>query len=447
MAHANDGQARDVWKRESEMARISEMAQIIRELDHPHIIKPLAWISIGHRDLLMLQWANGGTLREYWLRRSTPQLSESLVVDVLRQLQGLADALCVLHGINLRHGNLKPEKILRIPNSSDLGRLVLAGIGDTAPGPTTTKLTTRLHEPPEISTGVGARSRAADIWSMGCIFLEFLIWMLYGLGELQRFHYRLSSDSSFFETTPDSKGVRTTVHKMVYAWMDAMAEDPECDETTALGNLLQLTRGHMLLVTVPNRITALKLRDELRDILDRRGLVNYSGRSRAGLRPPSATIWDPPSRSFGTHDQLFNDRKLGIGAEDGRKLMAEDFLQSAEQFYAQHIKGLSSARNIRIAILDTGIDKYESFFRTIRRSRRARDDPIKDARSFVGEPEEDTFGHGTNVAALVLKMAPEADLYIAKIAHGQEVDGADQIAKVRNCYYHLPTLASHVDEL
>ena len=165
-----------------------------------------------------------------------------------------------------------------------------------------------------------------------------------------------------------------------------------------------------------------------------RQLSHPSPPATAPQIPPAASP-APSGRdlpSFGSHNQMFDDRKLGIGAEDSRALMAEDFLNSTEQFYAQHIRALPSTRNIRIAILDTGIVKGDSFFRTVRRSRRARDDPIVEAKSFVGEPEEDRFGHGTNVAALILKMAPEADLYIAKIAHEQEVDGADQIAEVRD---------------
>lgn len=46
----------------------------------------------------------------------------------------------------------------------------------------------------------------------------------------------------------------------------------------------------------------------------------------------------------------------------------------------------------------------------------------------------DNHGHGTNVTALVLHVAPEADIYIAKVFSGGEfeVDEADNVAKVRN---------------
>jgi subtilisin family serine protease len=91
---------------------------------------------------------------------------------------------------------------------------------------------------------------------------------------------------------------------------------------------------------------------------------------------------------------------------------------------------LPGNRRVRIAILDTGVDENNRFFRGVRLSRRSRDVPFKAVQSFVGEPKADTFGHGTNVAALILKMAPEADLIIAKISHSQEVDQASQIVEV-----------------
>jgi len=42
----------------------------------------------------------------------------------------------------------------------------------------------------------------------------------------------------------------------------------------------------------------------------------------------------------------------------------------------------------------------------------------------------DSFGHGTNVASLILRIAWEADLYIAKISKGQEEEEPEPIVKV-----------------
>lgn len=44
--------------------------------------------------------------------------------------------------------------------------------------------------------------------------------------------------------------------------------------------------------------------------------------------------------------------------------------------------------------------------------------------------EGDKCGHGTNVAGLILRIYPQADLYIAKIAQGLEENSVEHIVKV-----------------
>lgn len=60
----------------------------------------------------MCEWANGGNLRQFW--SNEPQLSWILVKETIHQLRGIADALKMMHGKNYRHGDIKPENIVRI---------------------------------------------------------------------------------------------------------------------------------------------------------------------------------------------------------------------------------------------------------------------------------------------------------------------------------------------
>jgi hypothetical protein len=47
--------------------------------------------------------------------------------------------------------------------------------------------------------------------------------------------------------------------------------------------------------------------------------------------------------------------------------------------------------------------------------------PIKEKRSFVpGKPIEDACGHGTRVLNLLLRTAPDADYFVAKISDGMD---------------------------
>ncbi|KAJ2981443.1 hypothetical protein NUW58_g6689 [Xylaria curta] len=76
---------------------------------------------------------------------------------------------------------------------------------------------------------------------------------------------------------------------------------------------------------------------------------------------------------------------------------------------------------IRVAILDTGVDVKDIMIKGALGSR------IKDRRSFVGPSPSnriDTYGHGTHVARLLLKMAPAAEIYIAKISEGKNLDNS-----------------------
>ncbi|KAF5723718.1 hypothetical protein FMUND_1537 [Fusarium mundagurra] len=78
---------------------------------------------------------------------------------------------------------------------------------------------------------------------------------------------------------------------------------------------------------------------------------------------------------------------------------------------------------VRIAILDSGLDPKSPFI--IEDQNLARPQ-IQEARSFVHgtEPHEilDEIGHGTHALGLLLKVAPCAEIYVAKIARGETLD-------------------------
>lgn len=97
---------------------------------------------------------------------------------------------------------------------------------------------------------------------------------------------------------------------------------------------------------------------------------------------------------------------------------------------------------VKIAILDTGIDERQVGFSSrrslIRDDREKEDpntngDPVKAIKSFVqGRTATDVNGHGTHIADILLRIAPRADLFIAKISHGLSVETTDQIADVNS---------------
>jgi hypothetical protein len=88
--------------------------------------------------------------------------------------------------------------------------------------------------------------------------------------------------------------------------------------------------------------------------------------------------------------------------------------------FAERLNGKQTPEHIRIAVLDTGVDPTDVMVKAAR-SR------IIDKRSWVGSPEncDDTYGHGTHVARLLLSMAPAAQIFVAKITDNKHVHPAE----------------------
>lgn len=93
---------------------------------------------------------------------------------------------------------------------------------------------------------------------------------------------------------------------------------------------------------------------------------------------------------------------------------------------------------VKIAVLDTGIDMNHGDFKSARvitsydgrpKSGVARGEPaqinrIKEKQNFCGAKDryQDLSGHGTQVAGIILRLAPRAELYIARICSGTVID-------------------------
>lgn len=121
-------QIEEEWQRE---------VQAHKEIDkcrHSNIIRFMAAVTREYERYLVFEWANGGNLREFWVRHN-PHLTRALIRDITLQLRGLAHALEEMHSRNYRHGDLKPENILRVTtpghdNSADkVGTLKICDMG------------------------------------------------------------------------------------------------------------------------------------------------------------------------------------------------------------------------------------------------------------------------------------------------------------------------------
>lgn len=262
-----------------------------RSLGDPHLVTCIAAIERGNERFLLFPWAQDGNLREYWEATSPRFDGKAAITEALVQLKGIATALRQLHYFGLsddwedlspsiqdeysqtgvdrsiRHGDLKPENLLwfleetsgskrRYLKIADMGlakRHVIATQDRSCL--TSTRYGTILYEAPEAQTSVSARSRQYDVWSMGCITLEWIVWILYGNEQLQRFYSHLKGYGNNF--TPyyqlDAQR-RAKVHPAILHWISHIkATHPECQQESAIKDLLQLVEERLLVVPLPVR--------------------------------------------------------------------------------------------------------------------------------------------------------------------------------------------------
>ncbi|KAH8788006.1 hypothetical protein F5883DRAFT_531251 [Diaporthe sp. PMI_573] len=251
----------------------------IAKCNHSNIIKFMTAITRDYERYLMFEWANGGNLREFWAEYS-PRLTKSLVEDILLQLRGLADALEEIHSKGFRHGDMKPENVLRIKtpgNDSAIGTLKICDMGLTKyhylatqlrQQATDTKFTTFRYEPPESVEENKTWSRRYDTWSIGCIILEFIVWMVYGTRQLNTFNDEIvnefGKECHYFQMEKRNGVVSSRVHEAVCKMMDKLAQRPECKAgNTALGDLLGVVRTRLLVVRLGDLTSAKGKRQSL----------------------------------------------------------------------------------------------------------------------------------------------------------------------------------------
>jgi hypothetical protein len=144
---------------------------------------------------------------------------------------------------------------------------------------------------------------------MGCIILETVIWLLYGVDVLNKFlntKIPSQSEDTLYYTII---GGRAEVNKLVTGLMkDILDNDPECSASSgsALGDLVRLVADKLLLVDLPKpgvepgspcRIDAEKLSEALANIKHRSSDRAYlfTGNDRANVRvPPMIMAQDVP---------------------------------------------------------------------------------------------------------------------------------------------------------
>lgn len=260
---------------------------------NPHLIKLLATYEQNKQFHLIFPFARDD-LRGYWANH-IPQFDSPTVTWLLKQLHGLVSGLGALHSAMLpaatksrghpaeqmqfRHGDLKPENILRFEDDAGgtlkIADLGLGGFHKHSMVTPETVISTVTYAPPELDHSMKENiSQAFDIWSLGCVYLEFITWLLTGSNGVESFaDARLSMtedgirDDAFHDIIRDRTefSVPVEVRPSVVDWVEKLHENPACSQV--VHELLDIVLEEMLAVVPSERASASQLEHELHVLL------------------------------------------------------------------------------------------------------------------------------------------------------------------------------------
>lgn len=261
--------------------------QDICKLGLLHVVEIAAMIAIGTKQYLLYPWAGGGNLADLWRSRDSYRdrsvIAGKHIPAIVHQLVGLAGALEALHtfghgnSASYRHGDLKPENILvfDINNPSLLGVWKIADLGlakyhmvatgDRVNVSSDFGAGTISYQPPEsFRLKAAPTSRLYDIWSMGCIILQIMTWLLYGTDEISELTIKTKSaftsgQSSYWTATSwnETFGYHNVkIHSAVKTHMKQMKL--RVKGSRALQELLCVIEEKLLVVQLPPNATTTK---------------------------------------------------------------------------------------------------------------------------------------------------------------------------------------------
>ncbi|KAG8671024.1 hypothetical protein FPOAC1_004261 [Fusarium poae] len=297
---------------------VEMLKKFIGDRSHPHIVSLLATYKQYGKYHMIFHRADGN-LFEYWRDICpAPELNYDTVKWVAKQLDGLSDGLLRFHkhisflkcydepvqpdinesiqarsqsqprkrarfepvprndskGLDQdatrlktkygRHGDLKPENILWFPDLDDpIGILKISDLGQAQIHSTISKtrresngIHTLTYRPPESDIEPYLIRQSGDIWSLGCIILEFITWAL-GSWELVAYFKakRVSDDQyspiksdTFYELkqVPGMNHSGAQIKPAVTQHIQHLRSHPKC--TAYFSDVLDLVERGMLII-------------------------------------------------------------------------------------------------------------------------------------------------------------------------------------------------------
>ena len=150
--------------------RFKREGEVLRQLNHPNIVKLLGIDSKDSHHYLVMEYIAGGDLQQYLANQPRLPVEQALAIAL-----DLADALTRAHSLDILHRDLKPANILLDGNDkpylTDFGVARLGKESDLTQ--TGVVIGTYAYLSPEACKGA-AQDKRSDIWSFGIILYEML---------------------------------------------------------------------------------------------------------------------------------------------------------------------------------------------------------------------------------------------------------------------------------
>lgn len=190
---------------------------VLQQLRHPHIIRFLGTYSRGDSLAILLSPVADVTL-SVWLDKYAVGIPLYGQDDMTKMFGCLASSIRYLHEKRplIKHMDIKPQNILVMEGKYQFPHLVLSDFGiseiskenlsDAGSGPLT-----RRYCAPEVASSV-SRGPEADVWSLGCVFLEMASAILQ------------TANLGYRELQNEFREIKCYYHDIprVYRWIDCL---------------------------------------------------------------------------------------------------------------------------------------------------------------------------------------------------------------------------------
>jgi len=161
---------REVLQQDPEIVRRFQLeGEALRRLNHPNIVKMLAAADVNDTHYLIMEYVEGGSLRDVLQREKKLTIQRILYIAL-----DLADALTRAHRLKILHRDIKPGNVLiaedGTPRLTDFGMARVQDVHVTQSGMIVGTLS---YLSPEALQGDNIDERS-DIWAFGVMLYEML---------------------------------------------------------------------------------------------------------------------------------------------------------------------------------------------------------------------------------------------------------------------------------